>query len=686
MNAAGHQAQRTDPGVSAGVGRPPLAGLTPALVDALLSLHAEPGADTLERARGLLQGTYRLVGVAHRVASDIDWRANPSADAEWLIALHKLPMLVDLAQAWRSSGDRRYLDTWAGLAGAWLERMGTGELSCSDAQVEAKRIEHCILALALLHDSQGLAEVPAALLAALRDRLADEAAYVLGHLKPARNHRTFQLYAVVLAGLALGPSRADDAARRRAAEQAALATDLLCANLLNDFGPDGVHCELSTHYHQITLETALGFVAVCRAAGVTLPEALDTRLRAALAYASWITLPDGEIPLINDSDTGDHRPMLALGARLYGDALAEFVASAGQRGEPARATSRHFDAAGYVIMRDRWGHDSASAATAQHVFHDCAGLGAGSHAHYDLFSFCWTVGGQQVVVDPGRYSYNAEPDAQGIDWRHRFKRTGAHNTVCIDGLDQTRYLSKARQPAAGLHKLDRSRLAPGASKHGPAVQVIAPLVHLGAHSDVVLASARSHEYEPVHTRCLVFMQHQYLLVIDQVTSHDGQAHDATLHLQLAAPWLGCVATEAQAGGLSCRAPGWQIVLQAPGAATQLGSAWVSRTYGDKQPAPQFAARSRFTGQTSFATLLAPHTDALHITSMHTELGSQRAQVLVHGQCQGVAFTDSVELDWPVDPAARNGGGARPGGYRLERRQAGRCVNQMASAAAETTPC
>lgn len=684
MNAPLHLVTPPPTGVGAQAALAPPVRLSSAVVAALLDLHTEPGAEQLARADDLLQGQYPLVGERHAVAADIDWRANPSADAEWLIALHKLPMLVDLAQAWRHSRDRRYLASWADLATAWLVHMGTGELSCSDAQVEAKRIEHIVVALALLQASGGLGELPAALLAALRDRLADEAAYVLGHLKPARNHRTFQLYAVVLTGLAIGPCLVDDAARRQAAEQAAVATDLLCANLLDDFGTDGVHCELSTHYHQITLETALSFVALCRAAQVALPEALHARLRLALAYASWITLPDGEIALINDSDTGEHRPMLALGARLYGDALAEFVASAGQRGEPASAASRHFDAAGYVIMRDGWGQGGDPATTTQHVFHDCAGLGAGSHAHYDLFSFCWTAGGQQVVVDPGRYSYNAEPDAQGIDWRHHFKRTGAHNTVCIDGLDQTRYLSKARHPAAGLAKLDRSSLAPGASKHGPAVQVIDPIVHLGDHSDVVLASARSHEYEPVHTRCLVFVQRQYLLVLDQVNSHDGQAHDATLHLQLAAPWLGRVATRPHAQGLALCAPGWQILLQAPGASCRLGNAWVSKHYGDKEAAPQLAAASRFVGQTHFVTVLAPDTDALRITSLHTELHADLAQVLVSGRSGGVAFTDRFELDWPLGPAATRTG--RPGTYRLERHQGGRSVNLMTNAAAETTSC
>ncbi|MFM2066142.1 MAG: hypothetical protein RLZZ584_1051 [Pseudomonadota bacterium] len=686
MNAPGHPAAMPARSAGAWQSRHPLAGMAPSLGTAWLALHARPGVDQLVRADLLLLGRYSAIGHTHPVSAHTDWRANPCADAEWLIALHKLPMLVDLAQAWRHQRDLRHLRTWADLATAWLEHMGTGELSCSDAQVEAKRVEHCVLALALLQHSDGLQHLPEALLATLRDRIADEAGYILAHLKPARNHRTFQLYAVVLAGLVIGPCLDEPAARSQAAAQALAATELLCANLLSDFGADGVHCELSSHYHQITLETALSFVAVCRAADLPLPEALHERLRLALRFACWITLPDGEIPLVNDADNGDHRPMLALGAALYADAMAQHLATGGRQGRPIEALSHHFDTAGYVVMRDRWGHGPAGLATAQHVFFDCGAPGAGSHAHYDLFSLCWTAGGRQVIVDPGRYTYNAEPDAQGIDWRYQFKRTAAHNTVCIDRLDQTRYLSKAGRPAAGLHKLDRSSLAPGASKHGPAVQRIDPQVHLGRHSDVVLAGALSAEYEPIHTRCLVFVQRQYLLVLDQVSSGDGQPHDAALHLQLAAHWQGQVTTGTLPHGLALRAPGWQILLHAPDADARLGSAWVSRSYGDRQPAPQLAATSRFVGRTGYATLLTPDSDELHIVSMHADLRDDHAQVCVQGLCAGEAFTDHFALRWPTRTQARPGVTDHPGAYQLERRQGGQCVSTMTWPAAQAASC
>ena len=49
------------------------------------------------------------------------------------------------------------------------------------------------------------------------------------------------------------------------------------------------------------------------------------------------------------------------------------------------------------------------------------------------------------MVDPGRYSY-AEGDP---NWRHWFRGTAAHNTVTVDGADQTPYArSRSSLPSA----------------------------------------------------------------------------------------------------------------------------------------------------------------------------------------------------------------------------------------------
>jgi hypothetical protein len=40
-----------------------------------------------------------------------------------------------------------------------------------------------------------------------------------------------------------------------------------------------------------------------------------------------------------------------------------------------------------------------------------------------------------VIVDPGTYCYHREPR-----WRNHFRSTAAHNTVVLDGADQSEML------------------------------------------------------------------------------------------------------------------------------------------------------------------------------------------------------------------------------------------------------
>ena len=59
-------------------------------------------------------------------------------------------------------------------------------------------------------------------------------------------------------------------------------------------------------------------------------------------------------------------------------------------------------------------------------------LSIAAHGHADALSFTLSVGGHPVIVDPGTYSYFREPR-----WRRYFRSTRAHNTICIDGQDQS---------------------------------------------------------------------------------------------------------------------------------------------------------------------------------------------------------------------------------------------------------
>ena len=69
---------------------------------------------------------------------------------------------------------------------------------------------------------------------------------------------------------------------------------------------------------------------------------------------------------------------------------------------------------------------------------DHAPLGYGSiaaHAHSDALSFQMFADGTRIFADPGTYIYHCDTES-----RNDFRRTNRHNTICINGIDQSEML------------------------------------------------------------------------------------------------------------------------------------------------------------------------------------------------------------------------------------------------------
>ena len=168
---------------------------------------------------------------------------------------------LDLADAFRATGDRRYLEAWERLVASFILQVPPDHDS---SDVTARRILNWIYAWQRL---------PEANVAGLVASLREQARHVREHLTAERNHRTLELYALLIAALAL-PDLEPGLLE--------LATRELHANLLSDFGVDGVHRERSTHYHMIALRSFVGARENCRRYDVALPRGFDERLDASL--------------------------------------------------------------------------------------------------------------------------------------------------------------------------------------------------------------------------------------------------------------------------------------------------------------------------------------------------------------------------------------------------------------------
>jgi uncharacterized heparinase superfamily protein len=247
------------------------------------------------------------------------------------------------------------------------------------------------------------------------DSLADQAAWLARNLEYhiLANHYLKNGKALLFAGLFFAGATAE-AWRRKGLE-------ILLGEAREQFLADGAHYELSPMYHAICTEDYLDAVNLLRGTGVAsegeIAAVLEETASAALDFLVQLTFPDGGLPLFNDSAFGIAPRTDTLVA--YGERLLGYRA-------PARAERVVvcFPAAGYFgarSRRDMWLVDCGPVSPAYQP----------GHTHCDMLSFELAVNGQRVVVDSGVHDYEAG------ETRRYARSTAAHNTVTVDGAEQS---------------------------------------------------------------------------------------------------------------------------------------------------------------------------------------------------------------------------------------------------------
>jgi hypothetical protein len=224
--------------------------------------------------------------------------------------------------------------------------------------------------------------------------------------------------------------------------------------LLNTF-PSGIGRELASDYQCFVAELGLLAAVETGAAGRPLGAAAWQRLCAmtdsAAALADERMRPprqgdgdDGRAVLLDDPARGGWPSLLALGDALFGrldwwprvtaDAASTIIgglagATRDIPGRPVQRPSRFADA-GITLLR-------TSGNGAPEIWCRCDGgphgyLSIAAHAHADAMSLEVRYGGVDVLADPGTYCYHGEPA-----WRSYFRSTIAHNTIELDGRNQS---------------------------------------------------------------------------------------------------------------------------------------------------------------------------------------------------------------------------------------------------------
>ena len=556
------------------------------------------------------RGRFIHAGVELELGRTPDWIDGGLADDdEWRIEWVKLYEGLDLAHAYTITGEADYLTTWEDLVEAFCDQVGVGHDSCD---VTARRLQNWLYAWQRFADAVHFTGLRPGLAERLTQRIAADAAHLRAHLTAQRNHRTLELYALLIVGLSL-PDELDELAR--------FALDELSRNLLTDVWSDGVHRECSTDYHCIALRSYLGAIANARAAGLELSGGFIGRVSLALDFALHIQRPDGMTPSFSDGDTGDFGELLAFGAELLGRDDLRWVATRGNEGVPPARRDVTFPVGGYITARSGWGAGSRAYGDERFMLMDAGPIGDGGHGHYDQLSIELYAQGRSLVVDPGRYTYAHGPMRQ---W---FKGSKGHNTVTVDGLDQTPYRHAApKQATSQAHVLRRRSL----------------------HDfDAVEAEVRSPQHEVVHTRRVLFPHRDYWVVHDHLLGDTDHCYEARWHLPAEAN--GRVTVVRGTDQTTVRTPAGVLVVPAS-LTVELEPGWVSPSYGVKEPAPVIVVRAHGI-EADIVTVLCPGDSDVALDDQ-TARGALRCIVTRGDTGDLIEWTAATDVSWERWSACR----------------------------------
>lgn len=216
---------------------------------------------------------------------------------------------------------------------------------------------------------------------------------------------------------------------------------IVLRELAHQILPDGFHAELSVFYHRLILETLLEYAILLDRQPLPKPTVLVKLLPKLLLTLALLRRPDGSFPELGDGFPQDvllRHDLAALGKWVGGAACGKtefnlktlwLLNGHWPVGRSLVSPSQHsWPQAGYVLLQRRVGGHQARLLVDAGPFGLAAAPG---HGHADCLNLLLDLDGRPLLVDPGSYSF------ADVAWRGYWRGTRAHNTVVLDGLDQT---------------------------------------------------------------------------------------------------------------------------------------------------------------------------------------------------------------------------------------------------------
>ncbi|HOW71033.1 MAG TPA: alginate lyase family protein [Phycisphaerae bacterium] len=504
---------------------------------------------------------------------DVDWKADPRGDIEWVAAVYRFHWADPLARAYAATRDDKYARAFVELTTDWIRKYPLENWTAThpvykswrgfawlDLQTGIRAGRMCNTFKVLVHSDAFTPEFLGVLLASLYDHQVKTWTIPMGmvHNKAIFEQRgfvnvatTFPEFKESRGWIELGLERARE-------------------NLLEQVTADGVQREWCGGYHLAVLNDAVDIMNQAESAGVRVPDDYRRRVRAMYDYIFGIATPDLGFPMFGDAarplvTTQDRSrwplySVLLQASTLLGDPKYGALARLDQEQLPTEASAAFRDA-GLCVMRSGWEPDQIYLAM------HCPPPGISGHDQPDNGTFELWAYGRWLMTDTGFYTYGH--DAAARAW-HR--RTRVHQTLTLDDKD--------------------SRIKGALKLWSTSPTCDAVVFENEAYSDLL------------HRRSVWFVDHKLFVILDEAIG--AAAGRLDLHFQLAA---GDAALDekrklARTGFDDANV----LVWTGPDAPVTMEEeeGWFAWEYGQRKPRKAFRYRHASGAPARFLTALVPY--------------------------------------------------------------------------------
>lgn len=331
----------------------------------------------------------------------VDWKKwnYEEETALWNFNLHYFEFLFSLVAAYRSTGHTEYFEKSKKCIQCWIDnnQQGNGGAGWASYTI-ALRLTNW---LSYISAVQTELEKDPVFFKALRKSMHEQYAYLAVHLEKdiLGNHYFEDLKALLLCTLYFQ----DD----QMYQKVLLA---FLAECKEEILPDGMHFELSPMYHKIILEGVLRAAHALRVYGKPCRE-LEAYIQPMLNVAYSFEEGIERIPLFNDGGNNVAKSL-------------DVLVQAAQRCFGIQPVEIHEmkDSGFYIFKNGPW-----------KLVVDAGQPGPAyipGHAHCDAMSYELFKDGKPVLMNCGTYAYQCKE-------RSFFRSTAAHNTVMVEGVEQS---------------------------------------------------------------------------------------------------------------------------------------------------------------------------------------------------------------------------------------------------------